>query len=368
MSLKYNKALIGFVLLTLLACSEQKEEQAPVIEIIKAVKTQTVTMAVDSNERVLAGTTISGDEQSLSFRVSGVIVELPIKVGDVLKQGDTVAKLDTTDYDISVRQAQASVAQAKATEISAKSNYERVKDLYSAQAASLSDLESARANASSAKASVAVTQQQLNSALKKKQYTTLSSGANQCQVVSVLTTINSTINAGDAVVKFSCGSHLRVKMVVPEALIDQIKMGDSVIVSIPSVGEDKFAGRVVEVAVSNTDAAGFDVEIELLDDIEDLRVGVTTSVTLALVADSVQKHAILPAHAVIKDGQGNYVFVLSKEQIDGIYTAQRKPVEAGQISNQGLEVLSGLDEGDQVIISGVSKVSEKMKVKRINEG
>ncbi len=357
----------GFILIVATACTEKSNEQVSVEEIVKAVKTQKIILAAGNTERVLAGTTIASDEQSLSFRVSGVIVDLPIKVGDILKRGDTIAQLDTTDYDISARQAQASLAQAKATQVSAKSNYERVKGLYSAQAASLSDLEAARANATSAKANVAVAQQQLNAALNQKQYTNLTSSADQCKVLSVPTTVNSTINAGSTVAKLSCGTRMRVKMAVPEALIDQVKIGDSVSVSIPSVQVDPITGEVVEVAVSNVDAAGFDVEVELLDDIEGLRVGVSTSITLALTTQSEQKRATLPAHAVIKEGEGNYVFVLSDNQVDGVYQVLKKAVEIGEISNQGLEILSGLNEGDQVIISGVSRVSESMKVKRINE-
>ncbi len=350
----------------LLACeSEQGSIESSMPELIKAVKTLVIKTRNGSTERVLAGTTVSSDEQSLSFRVSGVIVELPVQVGDVLKKDDLVAKLDSTDYGITVQQAKASVAQAKASAVSAKSNYSRAKELYSAQAASLADLESARANADSAKASLAVAKQQLNSASKNVQYTVLRSGSDSCSVIAVPNTINSNVSAGSPVVKLSCGSHLRVKVVVPENLIDQVKTGDRVSVLISSLRETAFSGDVVEVAVSNNNAAGFDVEIELLDSVPGLRVGVAASVVFEVSNGNGLHQIVLPSHAVMEDVKGNFVYVLTASEQQNVFFATRKNVGVGELQNEGLFILSGLVKSDEVIVSGVSRVSEKMKVKRI---
>lgn len=357
--------LVALFLISLSGCSDKEAEVTSAPQVVKAVKTQIIKGQANSSERVLSGTTISADEQGLSFRVSGVIVELPIQVGDVLNKGDLIARLDSTDFEISSRQAQASVSQANATHVNAQSAYKRAKELYAAQAASLSELESARANADSAKANLSVAQQQLNTMLKNKQYTTLSSSSENCTVTAIPTSINSNITAGSPVVNLSCGSFLRAKITVPEALIDQINVGNRVAVSIPSARSKTYPGEVVEVGVSNINAAGFDVKVEIQESDEHLRVGLATSVTLQLgVGDSTQV-TVLSLQAILEDSNSKFVYVLNPTDSDAVFTATRRTVATGKLRNGGIEVLSGLSEGDEVIVSGTSRVNENMSVKRL---
>ncbi len=366
-SLDFPNALLVIALFTtsLSGCSEKEKETTSVPQVIKAVKTHIIKGQIGSSERVLSGTTISADEQGLSFRVSGVIVELPIQVGDVLNKGDLVARLDSADFEISSRQAQASVSQAKAAQINAQSAYKRAKELYAAQAASLSDLESARANADSANASLSVAQQQLNSMLKNKQYTKLSSSSDNCAVTAIPTSINSNISAGSPVVNLSCGNFLRAKITVPEALIDQISVGNQVAVSIPSARSETFPGKIVEVGVSNNNAAGFDVEVEIQETDGNIRVGLATSVTLQIGADNAAEITVLTPQAILQDGDGKFVYILEPTGTEQVFAAVRRTVATGELRNGGIEVSSGLSDGDEVIVSGTSRVNEGMNVKRL---
>ncbi|MFT5112578.1 MAG: multidrug efflux system membrane fusion protein [Parasphingorhabdus sp.] len=370
--LKTSSALQDALLVTILlitgisACSETEQEDNSAPQIIKAVKTHVIKGQTGSAVRVLSGTTISSDKQDLSFRVSGVIVELPIQVGDIVNKGDLIARLDSTDYEISSRQAQASVSQAKAAQVNAKSAYKRAKELYAAQAASLAELESARANADSAKASVAVAKQQLNSMLKSKQYTQLSSSTDNCTVTATPASINSNISAGSSVVNLSCGNFLRTKITVPEALIDQIKPGNPVAVAIPSARTESFPGVVVEVGVSNNNSAGFDVEIEIQKADKNLRVGLATSVTLQFETDNTNQVILLSPQAILEDASGKFVYVFQLTDSTEAFTAIRRTVATGELRNDGIEVSTGLSEGDEVIVSGTSRVNEGMKVKRLS--
>lgn len=351
---------------SLSGCSDNNDADSDAPQVIKTVKTFTIKGQAGSQERVLSGTTISADQQDLSFRVSGVIVDLPIQVGDTLNRGDLIARLDSTDFDISYRQAQASVSQAKATQINAQSAYARAKELYTAQAASLADLESARASADSADASLAVAQQQLNSTLKNKQYTQLTSSSDNCTVTAIPATINSNIAAGSPVVKLSCGKFLRARVTVPEALIDQIDLGDNVTIAIQSIRAQVFPGTVVEVGVSNNNAAGFDVEVEIKEVDERLRVGLAASVMLQLDnGHSGANFAMLPPQAILEDANGKFVYLLQPSERESVFIATRRSVTIGALRNEGIEISSGLFKGEEVIVSGTSRVNESMKVKRL---
>lgn len=359
-------AVIAVSLIGLLACSEKDSVTNSVPEVVKAVKTYTVESQDGYRERVFSGTTISADEQSLSFRASGVITQLSIKIGDVLKRGDIIAKLDNTDFDITVRQSQASVAQARADQINTKSYYDRAKSLYAAQAMSLADLESAQANADSAKANLRVAQQKLNAAIKNQEYTTLISASDNCKVTEIPTSLNTTINSGSPVVKLSCGSFLRAKVTIPEVLIDKVNLGEQVSVSLPSIQSKIFAGTIVEIGVSNNDAAGYDIEIDLKESDKNLRVGLVASVILRLNNEVSDQTILLPPQAVLQDNNGKFVYILGETEIEGVFIAQRKNIATGKLYNGGVEVLNGLSENNEIIISGVSQLIENMKVKRLS--
>lgn len=364
-SMSVTTVLTALSFIFLSGCSEDQNGKTSNLNVVKTVKTKIIKGQASGSERVLSGTTISADEQGLSFRVSGVIVELPIQVGDILNKGDLVARLDSTDFEISSRQAQASVSQAKATDVNAQSAYKRAKELYAAQAASLADLESARANANSTKASLSVAQQQLNSMLKNKQYTTLSSGSDNCTVTEIPASINSNISAGSPVVNLSCGNFLRAKITVPEAFIDQINVGNQVAVSIPSARSKAYPGIVAEVGVSNNNAAGFDVEVEIHEADENLRVGLATSVTLQVRSNNSAKVALLSLQAILEDANGKFVYLMDPTDTEEVFTAKRRVVTTGKLHNTGIEIVSGLSEGDEVIVSGTSRLNENMKVKRL---
>jgi len=68
--------------------------------------------------------------------------------------------------------------------------------------------------------------------------------------------------------------------------------------------------------------------------------------------------------AVLEDSKGKFVYVIEQTDIEGVFSAVRKTVATGELRNDGIEIADGLAEGDEVIISGASRVSVDMKVKR----
>ena len=71
---------------------------------------------------------------------------------------------------------------------------------------------------------------------------------------------------------------------------------------------------------------------------------------------------IIPAHTVLKDDKGNFVFVVTKKD-EQTGEVQRKDVITGEISNQGITIVSGLVAGDQVVIAGMSKMFSGLRVR-----
>ncbi len=72
---------------------------------------------------------------------------------------------------------------------------------------------------------------------------------------------------------------------------------------------------------------------------------------------------IAPINAVAEDQQGNYVFIVTEGSEKGTATVKRRKVSVGKLTNEGFIVVDGLKQGEFVVISGVSKITDGMKVR-----
>ena len=140
-------------------CGAPQETAERRVRLVRHIVAQ--SQAADRS-RTFSGTSRSSQESRLSFKVSGTLEALPIKVGDKLSRGNLIARVDASQYELEAQQAQASLVQMQAAERNAVATYERTKGLYENKNASLGDLDSARANAESAKAQVEAARKQLD--------------------------------------------------------------------------------------------------------------------------------------------------------------------------------------------------------------
>ena len=347
----------------LLCCSVLIGCQAEVTDVevpvapLRPVKVLEASVGNAALQRVLSSTVVSADSQDLSFRVSGSITSLPVGVGDRLSAGALVATLDQQPFKLSEKEASAQLSQAQANYRNAESQYLRSRELYSTEAATLADLENAKASAESARATRAVAQEGLNSARLNLGYSELLSPSDNCQVVSVPVAVNQNVNAGQTIATTACGDQQRLRTVVPESLINHISMGMPVTAKLQS-GDVDLAGAVVERAVSNDNSSGYAVEIELESPPAVVKVGMAASVTFSL--DTSAERLIVPLVAVMGNSDEKFVFVATAE--DEHYLIQRIAVQTGELNNEGIEITAGLEAGQQVVVAGMSRISEGMKV------
>lgn len=343
---------------TLVACKAELDQNEISAAPLRPVKVLEASVNGAALERVLASTVISADSQDLSFRISGSITSLPVNIGDRLDKGALVATLDQQPFSLAQKEARAQLAQAEANYSNAESQYQRTRELYSTEAASLSDLENAKASAASARANRALAQEGINSAQLNLGYSQLLSSSVNCQVVSLPVTINQNISAGQTIATTACGDQLRLRTVVPESLINQISIGMPVSASLQSAGNTALSGNVIEIAVSNNNSSGYAVEIELESPPEAVRVGMAAEITFSLIGGG--ERLIVPLIAVLSDSEEKFVYVATPD--DDHYRIVRQTVQTGELDNEGIEILAGLEPGQQVVVAGMSRISENMNV------
>ena len=353
--------------LALLAASLSSCKEEPVVEeVIRPVRYEVATLGAEATARSFAGVARSGVESRLSFRVSGNVFELPVSVGDTVEEGDLIAQLDTADYEVALQQAEAAVSAARATQRNAEAEFERIGRLFENGTASRSEFDAARAAADSARAMVRANRQQVQAARDQITYCTLLA-PNAGAIAEVLVEVNENVESGQPIVVLTGGSdeNLEVETPVPGQLIARLSRGMMTTVTFNGVPGQVFEAEITEVGVVAAGGTTFPVTVRLLEVHPGIRAGMTAEVTFPFEPSSETPRILLPIHAVGGDRHGEYVYVI--EDLDppeeGMGRVVRREVTTGEISERGLEIVSGVEDGDRVVTMGVSQIEDGQQVR-----
>ena len=117
-----SSILIAVFSLSINGCSKEEAEKK---QVIRPIRTFQIPSPYQFSERNFPGQAKATQEVDLAFRVAGPLVEFPVKVGDVVKTGDIVARVDPRDFEVNVQSAQGQLDNAKAASRRAASEYKR---------------------------------------------------------------------------------------------------------------------------------------------------------------------------------------------------------------------------------------------------
>ncbi len=366
---------VGLAVLPIAGCGDG--EAAP--DVLRPVRTQQVFSTGGVRVRSFSGSARSGTESRLSFRVAGAIVELPVRVGDSVGAGQLIARLDAEDYRLAMREAEAGLAQARAQAQNAESNYERVRDLYEADNASRADLDAALASFQSTEASVRASEQRLELARQQLSYTRLTAPVAGA-VAAVPVEVNENVRAGQIVIYLNSGTDLEVEVGVPEVLISQVAEGDLTEVTFDALPDRAFQARVAEVGVAATGTATtYPVTVVLSDRDPDLRSGMAAEVAFRFESGQGVELFIVPSVAVGEDREGRFVYVVEHDEDretepeaetegeqdaePGVGVIRRRAVRVGEMTTEGIEILEGLSDGEHLVVAGVSRIEDGLRVR-----
>jgi len=312
--------------------------------------------------RTFSGSARSGLESKLSFRVPGTIEKLDVKLGDRVQKGQVLAELEDNDYRLQVDEAEAGLAQAQAQSRNAAAHYARIRDLYEANNVSINDLDGARAGTESAQAQVVSITKKLELARSQMAYTRLVAPLSG-SIADLNVEVNENVRAGQAIVTLNAGSRPETTFVVPEQLITEIREGDACTVRFDALPDKEFSATITEVGVASGNlATTYPVTARLDQPNEDIRQGMATEVLMIFGQSDGQSRLFAVPNAVVEDRDGRFVLVALPTG-EGLATVVRRTVETGKLSGDGLEILTGLADGDLVITAGIRFLSEGMTVK-----
>ncbi len=336
-------------------------------EILRPVRSWTVIATGGSRTRTFSGTARAGQETDLSFRVPGKIVRLGVEVGDTVRAGSLIARLEEADFRIAVRRAEANLAQAQAAARNAAADLERVRSLYENDDVSRNELDAAMAGEQSSRAQEEAAAQSLAGARRQHSYTRLAAPVDGA-IAAVPVEVNENVRQGQTVARMTSGSRPEVELAIPGVLISQIEEGGAVSVTFDALPEETFDAVVTEVGVASTSTGTtFPVTVRLRRDSRAVRSGMAANAKLRFAAGERREHICVPPHAVGEDRDGRFVFLLEESAEEGVGVVRRTAVEvAADLRPEGLEILAGLAEGQRLVTAGVRRLTDGQRVRLLD--
>jgi multidrug efflux system membrane fusion protein len=357
---RIGRALALCVACLLTACAEP----APTPEILRPVRTALVEKSGGTRTRNFSGVARAGLETQLSFRVTGTIDRLDVRVGEAVEAGQLLARLETKDFEIAVQQTEADLAQARANARNAESNLDRIRGLWENKNASENDLDSARAGAESERAQVESFQNVLERARRQLGYTRLIAPVDGA-IAQVPVEVNENVSQGQMVVRLTSGSRPEIEVAMPGVLIAQVHEGDGVRVRFDALPGQVFDAVITEVGVASVrTATTFPVTARLVLDNAGIRSGMAAQVAFSFSSAEQEGAIFLPAVAVGEDRDGRFVFVLEDSGDAGVGVVHRRAVKIeADFTPDGIHVVSGVREGESVVTAGVRRLLDGQRVK-----
>lgn len=340
------------VLVLLSAC--QREVQKPEPEI-RPVRTLTIESRAAGGAVSITGTVQAQNEVNESFRIDGRLIERLVDVGDVVKAGQLIARLDPQNEESGVQAARAQMSAAQARLIEARANFERMRDLVAEDAVSRAQFDQAEALRKTAESQVEAAQSQVSLAQNRLSYTRLFAS-----VAGVITARGpepgEVVSPGRMVVQVAREGARDAVFDVPAQVKNSAPKHPDIRVALASDPAVTAAGKVREVAPRADPVTGtFAVRVRLIDPPAEMRLGSTVTGRMALdAAPGIE----VPATALVRSNGKPAVWIVDS----ATKTVSMREIGVGTSGASTVQVTSGLKAGDVVVTAGVQALRPSQKV------
>lgn len=310
------------------------------------VKVTAVQLRAIDNSIELTGNFEARKEVSLTAEAQGSLIQLNIKEGQKVGQGQVIARIDPTAIQSNLATANASLNKA----IKDKERYER---LVKAGAISQKQYEDIALNVDNARANLAGIQQQMK-------YTIIRSPMSGT-VSSVTVERGSFVTVGMKIGTVIDDSKLKMVIQVAETDVIKIKKGQPVEIKTEVYPEHVFNGNISLISVQADAGRKYDVEVEVPNKNDfPLKAGMFGTVALKAQTTDNGEKLFIPRKAIVGSIKEAQVFVLNNDS-----TVTLKTIEVQNISGDDVIVIKGLDNGDKIVVTGQINLQSGKKVKVI---
>lgn len=392
------RIVIGLVFLTAMIISCGKKEEAIVEKTVRAtvqgVKIETVKSTPVAEDYEAVGTVRSKTTTVLSSKTMGNILAVHIREGDHVRTGQLLIEIDDRDTKAQLQKAQAGLREVQAAQEEieqtiraaesardaaeagrslALATFTRYKSLLDEKSVSRQEFDEVQAKLKVAEAEVDRASRMLQALLAKKNQVHAKQEQVRADITSaqvyvgygrILSPMDGIVISkqaetgllaapGASLLTIEDNSRYRLEVSVEDSMLRKIRLGTPVQISIDALGPQELSGRVSEIVpASDPGSRSSIVKIDLNQPA--LRSGLYGKARFSVG----QKQAIqVPQKAILQRGQLVGVFIVDPSDV-----VRLRLIQAGKTYGDRSEVLSGINEGDRIIVEGLEKVKEGDRV------
>lgn len=367
---------------------------------IAMVETNAIDQLVSATGKIYPET-----EVKLSSEVSGEIIDLPVREGEQVNKGDLLVRINPdliqsalSQSQAAMQNAQAQHTQAKANEMKAEIAFNRNKSLFDKGVISAAEWEAIETDYKVAKATVSSAYYNVQSALANVKQaednlarTTIYSPMDG--TVSMLSSelgervVGTAQMTGTEILRIADLLRMEVEVEVNENDIVKVSLGDKAKINVDAYPRRQFAGEVTEIA-NSADAdlkadqvTNFKVKIKIIpESYQDLlegqaenyspfRPGMTA--TVDIVTMQISETLTVPIGAIVMKEKSDFKTEVpelddEQEKVESVFVYQNnkvtlRQVETGIQDNKNIEIKTGLQEGDQIVVGPYATVTRILR-------
>lgn len=300
------------------------------------------------------------EEATVCSSVSGLVTQVLFEAGDKVNKGQVLVCLDDKDLQNQLRSAEIDLNKLQLDLNSARTNYETAKELYVNGASSKITFDDAERAYKTAQANIE---------LKKVSIQAINNSINDCSIKAPISgevgeksiNIGQYANQGTAMAKIKNNSSIKALLQLKQEDIEKVAIGQEVNLILGKDTETDYKGVIKTIAASaNNRTRVFDCLVEVDNASGTINSGIFATIK---IPSKDNKQAIVIPMSAVTGSEGNYsVFTIEKN------VAHRNTVEIGEMENEMVEIISGIQKGDYIIISNLNSLQDGDKVKASGKG
>lgn len=335
-----------------------KQEEIEETKTLRSVETTIAGTAAISSDFTYTGKAAPSKQVSVVPTVPGKVINYNYEVGDKVGEGAVLFTVDTTDLLNNMRSLEASYKVSELAYENAKTTYDNNSILFEEGIISEAEFDKLKYSYESAQAQLESIQVQMD---------TLQKSIADCSVTAPMSGVISARGvergsfASQAAPSYTIIdiSTIKVEVGVSEQVVNTIRIGDTVSVTMTAASAEPLKGKVSAIAPTAEQTGTYTVKVELNNSKNLIKSGMMAEVDFTM--ESAENAIVLPRSAVIeKDGE-TYVYIVE----DG--KAKKVDVVLGIEAEDTIEITEGLAEGSAVITKGQTYVSDGEEVNVLND-
>lgn len=356
---------IMFGVLFLAGCQKEVEEEY----IPRPVRAMKVGDAAGISQRWLPGRASASQEVNLSFRVSGPLIELPVKIGDEVKQGQLLARIDPRDFEVNLRNAEGQLAKAEAALQFAEAEYGRVSRVREQDPAAISEsmVDRKRQEMDTAQAQLVALEADIDAARDQLDYTNMRAPFSGTIVATYVENFEE-VKAKQIILRLLDPTHVEMTVDMSENIISYIPYLQNVRARFDAFPGMEIPAQVKEVGTeASTTTRTYPVTF-IMSQPEGATIlaGMTGEVTGDVAIPEQQEETFIevPTTAVFSDEtELSYVWVINVTE----KTVHKRRVQLGRLTDFGITIVTGLEPGEYIAIAGVHYLVEGQEIRILDD-